>query len=163
MKARYTELKGDRQWKSAIGLDEARFLKLAQLFKTEYRILFGKSKEENAEDSPKGMIVKTEEDLLFMLLFSLKTGLTEDVLGFIFGMERSSVSKNKGIALRVLSNVLYDLELIPKREFSNISEFEAHMKKYSTLIIDGTEHRVQRPDNEEDQKNYYSGKKNVIR
>lgn len=161
MKTRHTELRSDRQWKSATGLTEARFNFLSNLFKSEYQNLFGKTKQEQALESPNDVIVETEEDLLFLLLFYLKTGMTEDVLGLVFGMERSTFSKNRAIALRVLFNTLNRLGVMPKREFSDVSEFEAYLSSHPEIIIDGTENRVQRPVNQEVQKDFYSGKKNV--
>jgi hypothetical protein len=162
MKTRHTELRNDRQWKSATGLSQAKFEHLAELFKHEYKSLFGRSKQENLAESPKTPQIETEEDLLFLLLFSLKTGMTEDVLGLVFGIERSTFSKNRAIALRVLSSALYKLNLMPKREFASLQEFEKHLESHPEIIIDGTEHRVQRPENQEDQKDCYSGKKNAI-
>jgi hypothetical protein len=162
MKTRHTELRNDRQWKSATGLSQLKFEYLAELFKQEYKSLFGRSKEENLAESPKTPQIETEEDLLFLLLFSLKTGMTEDVLGLVFGIERSTFSKNRAIALRVLSSALYKLKVMPRRSFTNLEEFEKYLEAHPEIIIDGTEHRIQRPDNQEDQKECYSGKKNVI-
>jgi len=162
MKTRHTELRSERQWKSATGLSQAKFEYLSNLFKQEYKNLFGRSKEENLAESPKPSQIETEEDLLFLLLFSLKTGMTEDVLGLIFGIERSTFSKNRAIALRVLSSALLKINVMPMREFASIEEFEKHLEAHPEIIIDGTEHRVQRPENQEVQKECYSGKKNVI-
>lgn len=162
MKTRHTELRSDRQWKSVTGLSKTKFEYLAELFKQEYKSLFGRSKQENLAESPKTSQIETEEDLLFLLLFSLKTGMTEDVLGLVFGIERSTFSKNRAVALRVLSSALYKLNVMPKREFASLEEFEKHLEGYPEIIIDGTEHRVQRPENQEDQKDCYSGKKNAI-
>ena len=52
---------------------------------------------------------------------------------------------------------------MPKRSFSNEDELKAFLKSETTLLIDATEQRVQRPGNEEDQKSDYSGKKKPIR
>ena len=70
MKTRHTELKTERQWRSATGLTQAKFEYLANRFKIEYKNLFGKTKEENLAESPKSPRVKTEEDLL--LLWNVK-------------------------------------------------------------------------------------------
>jgi len=65
MKTRHTELRNERQWKSATGLSQAKFEYLSNLFKQEYKNLFGRSKEENLAESPKPSQIETEEDLLF--------------------------------------------------------------------------------------------------
>lgn len=106
MKTSYSEIKTDRQWKAVTGVSKEKFAILAELFKAEYLLLFGKTKAENNLDSPQQVQVETEEDLLFLLLFSLKTGMTEDVLGLVFGIERSTFSKNRAIALKVLVSTL---------------------------------------------------------
>jgi hypothetical protein len=162
MKTSYKEIRNDRQWRATTGLSQERFMRLAELFKTEYQVLFGYTKAAHILESPQEAQIKTEEDLLFLLLFSLKTGMTEDVLGIVFGIERSTFSKNRAIALRVLTTALGKLGVMPKREFKDVSEFEAYMKEHETLLVDGTEHKVQRPDNQQVQKELYSGKKNAI-
>jgi hypothetical protein len=161
MKTRYTELRNERQWKAVTGLSGAKFHQLAQLFKQEYATIFGQTKGERVLESPQDSKITSEEDLLFLLLFSLKTGMTEDVLGLVFGMERSTFSKNRAVALRVLSSALQRLGLMPKREFTSVEEFETYLKAHPTLLIDGTENRVQRPEDQQDQKDFYSGKKNA--
>jgi len=85
--------------------------------------------------------------------------MTEDVLGLIFGIERSTFSKNRAIALRVLSSALLKINVMPMREFASLEEFEKYLVAHPEIIIDGTEHRVQRPENQEVQKECYSGKK----
>ena len=52
---------------------------------------------------------------------------------------------------------------LPAREFKNAEEFAKYLEKEDTLIFDGTEQRVQRPSDQEVQKDHYSGKKSVIR
>lgn len=162
MKTSYKEIRSDRQWRAATGLSEDKFMRLAELFKAEYKVLFGSTKAEQIIESPQDVQIKTEEDLLFMLLFSLKTGMTEDVLGIVFGIERSTFSKNRAIGLRVLTSALTKIGVMPKREFKSVEEFEDYMKDHKTLLVDGTEHKVQRPSNHKTQKDLYSGKKNVI-
>jgi hypothetical protein len=163
MKTSYTEIKSPRQWKATTGVSQEHFHALAKLFRSEFQILFGKSKSELALDSPKEIHVKTEEDLLFLVLFSLKTGMTEDVLGLVLGVERSTFSKNRAIGLKVLSSALQRIGVMPQREFKDVEEFEAYMKDHPELLIDGTENRVQRPHDQGVQKDFYSGKKNATR
>jgi len=72
MKISNTELKSARQWKASTGVSEEQFAALTELFKQEFLNLFGKLKADLALDAPKEIHVKTEEDLLFLVLFSLK-------------------------------------------------------------------------------------------
>jgi len=48
---------------------------------------------------------------------------------------------------------------MPKREFSNVVEFEEHLKNAEETLIDGTENNVERPKDADNQKSKYSGKK----
>ena len=51
---------------------------------------------------------------------------------------------------------------MPKRSFSSEEELKEFLTDQTTLLIDATEQRIQRPDNEQDQKADYSGKKKHI-
>lgn len=48
---------------------------------------------------------------------------------------------------------------MPKREFSDKEEFESHVESADELIFDGTENLAQRPQDNEEQRDKYSGKK----
>lgn len=158
----YKSLKNDRQWRACTGLKEVQFEKLSQFFEQKYIDIFGKTMAERQSESQTNCRFKTPADLLFFLLFCLKSGLGQDSLGFIFGINGSNVSRNRRLALRILQATLNELGLMPKREFSNVKEFEDYFKKEGSLIIDGTEQMSQRPQNKEGQKDFYSGKKNSM-
>ena len=51
---------------------------------------------------------------------------------------------------------------MPKRNLLTIKEFEEFFKDEKDLIIDATEQRIQRPSDNEMQKETYSGKKKPI-
>lgn len=155
----FRKLKNKRQWKATTGLSEAQFGFLSKAFSKAFVDIFGKTYEERQNDGPKKARFKTSDDLLFFLLFSLKTGLGQDSLGFILELDGSNVNRNKQLALRVLSAALIALKVMPKREFSSPEEFEEYFKEHGSIILDGTEQRIQRPGNQEVQKEYYSGKK----
>ena len=48
---------------------------------------------------------------------------------------------------------------MPKREFKDVEEFEAHVCEAKELIFDGTENLTERPKGYDEQKEKYSGKK----
>lgn len=48
---------------------------------------------------------------------------------------------------------------MPKREFSDVAEFEEHLKDAQEVLIDGTENPIERPKDADNQKSKYSGKK----
>ena len=77
-------------------------------------------------------------------------------------MDPSNANGNKQFSLRILRAALSQLKLMPEREFKDVKEFEACFKEHKELILDGIEHRIQRPSDKEEQKDCYSGKKNAI-
>lgn len=161
MNIHYQKLNTNRQWKAATGVSQEQFEILAPLFSDAFIRLFGKSMQDRQNDGTTEACLKTPADLLFFLLFYMKNGLTLDVLGFVFGMNGSNSKRNLDIAIRVLRAALLPLDVLPKREFSDAAEFEEYFREHKTLILDGTEQRVQRPDNQAERKACYSGKKNV--
>lgn len=161
MKLKISGLKTDRQWRSATGFDQARFEKLLVGFTSSYLNLYGKSVAERQADIEVTPSLTSEEELLFFTLFSLKAGLTYDLLGLVCGMDAANAKRNQELGLRVLENFLATADCLPRREFKNAAEFAQYLKNEETLIFDGTEQRTQRPSNDEAQKENYSGKKSV--
>ncbi len=163
MESDYRKLRNDRQWKATTGLSQEQFEILSTEYGKSYYSIYGKSLFERQSESSEEARFKTEADLLFFVLFCLKTGMTQDVLGFVFEIDGSTVSRNRRFGLRILQATLHNLGVYPKREFEDVEEFEGYFKNHPKLLIDGTEQAVQRPQNQERQKEMYSGKKNAIR
>ena len=158
MPIRYQEIRTDRQWQSATGLSEVQFHKLVALFKRSYEWLF----EESLAESQKGndsVRLKSYGDLLFFGLYSLKSGLTYDLLGLSFGMSNSNVYEKQALVLRVLEHTLGQGDYLPKRSFASEEEFINYLKEEPQVLIDATEQRVQRAGNQSEQRADYSGKK----
>jgi Helix-turn-helix of DDE superfamily endonuclease len=151
--------KNDREWRATTGYDKARFEKLIEIFEIGYRSKFGKSIEEVHSESLKEVCFKTYSELLFYTLFGLKSGVTFDVLGFIFGIDVSNAHRNLTLGIKVLELGLAFSGHLPKREFKTPEEFAEYFKGQKTLILDVTEQRVQRPKDNDFQKKLYSGKK----
>jgi len=161
MKLTIADIKDDRTWAAVTGLSKARFNKLVPLFRASYLELYGKTVAERqaALDIPPSL--PTEEDLLFFILFSLKTGLTYDALGFVSGMDRANAKRNQTLGLQVLQHTLRQAECLPARSFVDAEEFAAYLHAEEALIFDGLEQRTQRPQQDEAQAACYSGKKSV--
>jgi hypothetical protein len=161
MKLIPADIKDDRTWAAVTGLSKARFDKLLPLFRASYLQLHGKSVAERqaALDIPPSL--PTEEDLLFFTLFSLKTGLTYDALGFVSGMDRANAKRNQTLGLQVLQHALQQADCLPARSFADAEEFAAYLEAEEKLIFDGLEQRTQRPHEDEAQADCYSGKKSV--
>lgn len=162
MKINISDLKTDRQWRSSTGYDEVRFKELLNLFGKSYEKLNGFSIEEVKSKSPMESILNSYEELLFFTLFSLKSGLTYDLLGLVTGMDGTNAMRNQKFGISVLKEALLSGGYAPKREFKNVEEFKEFFKDKDTILIDGTEQRMQRPKDNEKQKDSFSGKKNRI-
>jgi hypothetical protein len=163
MKIKTAELQSERLWRAATGMDQARFAKLLVIFIASYRALFAKSVAERQADLEVTPSLQTEEELLLFTLFSLKSGLTYDLLGLACGMSGSNAVRNQQLGLRVLQHALQSAGLLPKREFANAEEFAEYLKNEPTLILDVTEQRTQRPCENAAQRDLYSGKKKPVR
>lgn len=162
MKLQISDLSSERQWRATIGYDRARFEQLLVLFTASYFALHGKPVAQRQADLQVTPSLQSEEELLFFTLFSLKAGLTYDVLGFVSGMDASNAKRNQALGLRVLEHALTNAGRLPARSFQNAGEFAAYLQQEETLIFDGVEQRMQRPSANTAQKDHYSGKKSVI-
>ena len=103
----------------------------------------------------------SEEELLFFTLFSLKAGLTYDALGFVSGMDTSNAKRNQELGLKVLEHALAAAQCLPKRKFKDAAEFKEYLHNEPMVIFDGLEQRMQRPHEDEVQRDFYSGKKSA--
>lgn len=162
MRISISDLKTERQWRSSTGYDEHRFRELLKFFGKAYEKLNGSSIEELKSKSPMESRLNSYEELLFFTLFSLKSGLTYDLLGLVTGMDGSSAKRNQQLGISVLKEALSSGGYAPKREFKNVEEFKEFFKDVDSIIIDGTEQRMQRPKDNEKQKDSFSGKRNRI-
>jgi hypothetical protein len=162
MKFTVSDLKQDRQWRATIGMNEERFYILLPAFKKAYFETYQEELSKRKVDVDIDYCITNEAELLLFILFSLKSGLTYDVLGIVCGMNGSNAKRNQKIGLEVLVKTLTDLAVMPKRKLLTVEDFEAFFKEEQDLIFDATEQRIQRPSHQEKQKDTYSGKKKPI-
>ena len=162
MQLQISDLTTTRQWCAATGYTPLQFEKLLELFTQSYRELYGQSVAERQAEIKVTPSLSSEEELLFFTLFSLKSGLTYDLLGFVSGMDASNAKRNQELGLVVLEHALTAAQHMPRRHFKDADEFAEYLKNETTIIIDGLEQRMQRPDDDEVQRDFYSGKKKGI-
>jgi hypothetical protein len=98
------------------------------------------------------------EDKLLFILFHFKTYPIQEVLAYSFGMTQSTANVWIHILSGVLKKSLVDSGHMPERDPDKL-EAELTESDDKRLAIDGTERRIQRPKDNEEQKMYYSGKK----
>jgi hypothetical protein len=162
MKLQISDLTTERQWRAAIGADRARLEKLLVLFTASYCELFGHSVAHRQADLEVTPSLQSEQELLFFTLFSLKASLTYDVLGFVSGMDAANAKRHQTLGLQVLEQALRTAHCLPRRTFANAAEFAEYFQHEETLSFDGIEQRIQRPRDNETQKDPYSGKNSAI-
>jgi hypothetical protein len=163
MKLKVSELTTDRKWRAATGYPEVHFKKLSALFSEWYRAYFHQSMHERHAGLEVKPAFDTEEELLLFTLFSLKSGLTYDLLGLVTGMDGSNAKRNQELGVSILKAGLSAAGHAPKRSFEDVRAFSEYLKSETTLLLDATEQRTQRPGDPEDQRVNYSGKKKPIR
>ena len=157
-----SQLRTERQWRAVTGLSQEQFTKLVVHIEESYHKIFGMSIIERTSISPRSASIQTYEDLLLFTLFSIKSGLTYDALGFACGMDGSNAKRNQQLGLQVLEHVLSTTGHLPKREFENAEAFKTYMASHTEVLFDVTEFRIQRSSDYQDQKEDYSGKKKPI-
>src|SRR5512132_3235495 len=142
MKLQIADLTTERQWRATLGVDRARFEKLLALFTPSYRALFGHSVADRQADLEVTPSLETEQELLFFTLFSLKVGLTYDVLGFVRGREAANAKRTQTVGLQGLAQALRTAHCLPRRRCATAAEFAEYLQHEETLIFDGVEHRI---------------------
>lgn len=163
------KIRDDRQLKALTGLPRDKFYALATEFAKVYeagqqqayeRGLEQGTRERQPGGGQKGKLPEAADKLLFVLYY-FKTYPTFDVLGTQFYMARSKACKNVHRLTPVLNKTLAELGVLPKREFTTVSEFKAALGDIDKLLIDVTERLHRRPAEDVRQRELYSGKKNV--
>ena len=161
MPIRHEDIKDDRQWRAATGVTREQFADLTARFGRAYEDRFGKTIAERQGGSSQKPTFTTYAEQLFFLLYSLKSGLTLDLLALSFACARSTV-----VALQADTQATFQRALVaggyhPKRAYNSPAEFLADWQAEapSVVLLDATEHRRQRPGDRDAQKSTYSGKK----
>jgi hypothetical protein len=98
---------------------------------------------------------------LFFTLFYFKCYPTFDILGFIFDLDRSNANRNIHKLTPILEKTLGIEMVLPERKISTVEELLEVFPDVRDLFVDGTERPIQRPKDNERQKENYSGKKKM--
>jgi hypothetical protein len=154
----FANAKTERVYKASTSLSISEFNELAQAFAAFYKPV---SAEEVIQPYGIPNSIQDDTELLFLVLYHLKTAVTYDVLGLSFGMS-NRVAFNYVIGKlgkQILKRILEQKKSIPKRLFETKEAFESYFKDVDTIRIDATEYPTQRPVNEQDQRDRYTLKK----
>lgn len=113
----------------------------------------GKRKYSDYQNSP----LPTIEDKLFFILHYLKTNNLQSVQGVVFGISQPKANSWIHCLHPALNQALAELGELPVRDMEAMTFAEDEETIY---FHDGTERPVPRPGDPEQQRLYYSGKKN---
>jgi Helix-turn-helix of DDE superfamily endonuclease len=163
MKPTIDQLKSDREWRGVLGMPENKFRNLLIMYEIEYKKEYGAPIEVVHERlGIANPLLCSYTECLFFTLFQLKSGLTYDVLGFLWGGNMSTAQRNFARCLSILEGALSNGGYMPKRSFENADDLNIFLAAETDLILDGTEFPVERPADKGKQKVIYSGKKKRI-
>jgi hypothetical protein len=102
--------------------------------------------------------LRTTADKLLFILFYVKTYPLQEIMAFSFGMSQGQACYWIHVLSAVLRQTLAALEQLPERDPAQLASNLVENGE-TTLGIDGTERRIQRPKDDREQRKYYSGKK----
>jgi hypothetical protein len=106
-----------------------------------------------------GVLEQTQDQLLFVLHY-LKSNSIQEHHAATYGMRQSQCNMWLHLLLKLLHQTLKALKQLPERDATKLNKT---LKGLREVFIDGTERDIDRPLDSEQQRKYYSGKKNAIR
>ncbi len=149
--------RNERQYKAATGLAIAEFEALYNIFQHFY------TPKQPALYSSYLPVLTNKKEALFFILHYYKAYPTLQNLGMYFGLSDAAASQYLELLKPCLKAALQQQNLLAKRLFTGQKDFEQTFAGVQDLFIDVTEIPVERPENQDVQKDWYSGKKNSIR
>jgi hypothetical protein len=165
------KVRDDRQMRALTGLSQAQFDAMLPVFGAVYD-------EERWQAYEAGVAAGTRQrrpgggatgklptmaDKLLFVLYYYKTYPTFDVLGTQFDMGRSKANENLHKLTPILYQTLVRLGAMPHREFATVADLKVALRGIDQILIDVTERLYRRSQEQQMQREYYSGKKNAIR
>lgn len=166
------KVRDDRQMRAITGLSSDKFEELLIVFEETYKTEQQKAYEEAVKRGERvrklgggrPSKLKTMRDKLEFALRYLKTYPTYDELAEIYDLARSSTHDNVKALVPIVEKTLAVLGVLPKREFESVEAFREYCQQLDLekLLIDVTERPCRRHQDNDKQKEHYSGKKKDI-
>ena len=103
-------------------------------------------------------VLRTAEDRLLFILYHLKGNALQELMAITFEMTQPQVSAWIKILSKLLKEALAEQGFLPVRKAEQLKKI---LEKETSVILDAAEREIQRPKDNEVQKEYYSGKKNI--
>jgi hypothetical protein len=118
--------------------------------------LGGQKRQRQPGGGRKSALATVEQKLFFILLYD-KAYPTQDVMGWLFGLQQSSVSEWVGRLTAVVGQWVQLHQ--PARRGRDLAQLLAEKPDLQEVLIDGTERRLPRPQHAGRQRRYCSGRK----
>jgi hypothetical protein len=150
---------------AATGLTVAEFDHLLPAFQRAYTAMYpphltakGAQRKRKAGAGSKSTLETDADRLLFALVY-MKTNPLQEMHGLQFGLSQAQANYWIHRYLPVVKAALAELGLLPERDGAQVATNNLALEGQPDLAVDGTERRRQRPQDKEQQKRTYSGKK----
>jgi hypothetical protein len=164
-------IRDDRQMRALTGVSREKFAELLPIFSRVYEQEQYKAYEQGLAEGTRrrkpggGQPGKLPEmsDKLYFILNYYKTYPTFDVLGERFGLARSKAHAQVHQLSPILHQTLKEMGHLPKRQFESVEAFKEALGDLDEILIDVTERPHQRPQDNHQQQELYSGKKKDTR
>lgn len=153
----FHNLNSDKKCRAATGLSLEQFETLAEVFSRYY-----KPKSSNPYTTRRQPVFTNHKEALFLILHYLKSYPTLENMALYFDVDISTISDYLKITKKCLKASLKAQNVFVSKVFKSQSDFDKTFEGVEDLLIDCTEINIQRPDNQDTQQEYYSGKKNDI-
>jgi hypothetical protein len=162
----YLELKEKpREFLAATGITDEEFQAILPTFEKCYQLSIPpkpkptrQKKQRAGGGGRKSKLATLSDKLLFILIYQ-KTFQLQTMHGLQFGLSQGRVNYWVHRLLPVLQQSLSDLGMKPERDGKQVAALTEAGEGGANLSLDATERRLQRPVNEEKQREKYSGKK----
>lgn len=147
-----------------ISITEEEFKILLPFFEECYIYYFkrftltGKVRERYFSSNGNNKLFASPEDALFFILFYNKTYPTEESMALTFSMTQPQVNQWKQVLQLILKDSLAKIGVLPARNTKDLNKLLQKLE-VETIIVDATERTMNRPKDNEVQKEFYSGKK----
>ena len=154
-------LKDGRLSRAVLGVDGQELHRLDELFKPALMHIRQHSRTDRVNRMGAGRPggVPTSLDKLVFILMYCKQYPTMDVMGFLWGLNRSQACRWVHKLLPVLEKALGCAAALPKRQIRSVAEFFQAFPGAKDVFVDGTERPRQRPKAAKARAKTYSGKK----
>jgi hypothetical protein len=140
---------------------EALLVRFSEAYTQRYRTeqtVEGESRQRRVGGGRKGKLTSLADKLMFILIYE-KTYPLQTMLGLQFGLSQGRVNIWIHRLMPVLQQALADMGMKPERDAQAVQTSELASEGGADFVIDGTERRRQRPQDEAAQREQCSGKK----